>query len=375
MTRTIALITAGWAALTVAALASCSRTPTTPSGAAPFTTRVELIAPGTLAPGATAQLRLIAHQSDGSAQDTTATATFYDRPAFYDRSEGVLAISPGGVVIALKVGESFVIGSERRGSGRSSTPREIVVVPDGTFRVLGQVVEEGTVGLPVGDVRVETDGGVPSASTDFGGHYRLYGVPADARLRVSKNGYVTKELTLAISDHHTENVALALAGPRADVAGVYQLTIDAAPECRGQLPDELLTRRYAAAISQIGAAIQVVVTGANFDSGGITGGSTVIPGRVDQVPGPGGVQRTHVELLLLWPTHCERTEPDSRVVEIIDDTTTLEMLGGASLFSAGANFAGTLTGDIRIFNRPQCHPSSQLRARCQSTSHRVTLTR
>ena len=53
----------------------------------------------------------------------------------------------------------------------------IVVVPAGTFRVVGQVIEEDTSNLPVGGVRVETISGASGNSTDLNGQYRLYGVP------------------------------------------------------------------------------------------------------------------------------------------------------------------------------------------------------
>ncbi len=192
-----------------------------------------------MAPGTTTQLRLMARRSDGTSEDITATAQFGSQ------SSDVIAVSPAGLATALTVGETAVAGQN---NGTLTSHREVVVVPNGTFRVVGQVVEEGTPGLPVGGVRVESDGLAP-VSTDLAGRYRLYGVTGHARIRASKTGYITKELTLAISDHHTENVFLTLAGPRVDVAGTYQMTIEAGPECRGQIPDRVLTRRYGAAIT------------------------------------------------------------------------------------------------------------------------------
>jgi hypothetical protein len=346
---TAALIATTLAALSVATLTSCNRTPTRPSQP-PFIARVELIAPTSLAPGATAQLRLIAHRSDGTFEDVTATARFHSG------SSEVLAVSPDGIATGLKLGESGVTGQTER----FSSTHEVVVVPDGTFRVVGQVIEEDTSGLPVAGVRVEADGAPPD-STDLSGRYRLYGAPGRARMRVSKNGYITKELTLDISDHHTENVALALAGPRLDLAGSYQLTFEASPECRGRIPETLLTRRYAAAITQSGAAIRVVLTGANF-----AGGSYVVPDvRAEQ---PGGV--------LEFPNygHCESFVGAKYLVEKVDDTTHLWITGVARLSPAGQGFAGTLVGMFAIYpSHPCCCPAAQ--AWCESSFHRVTLTR
>ena len=346
-----ALIITAFAAFSVASLTSCNRTPTTPSAAVPpLTTRVELVAPRTLAPGETVQLRVIAHQSDGSTEDITATATFYSQPS------GVLAISPDGRATALKLGDAFVTGQ----SATHSSTSEVIIVPDGTFRVVGRVVEEDTPGLPVGDVRVEAEGGVPPASTDLGGLYRLYGVGGHARIRVSKSGYITKELTLAISDHHTENVALAIGGPRLDAGGTYQLTIEASSDCHGQIPEALLTRRYVAGITQSRSTIGGMLSGANFAIGRFGGRSNFFSGQVD----PTG--------FALEFNYYNAYDTDPSLVEIIDDTT-LVIEGRARLSPAGPDFHGTLDGSFIVF-AGDTHGSTPP-AVCRSPSHRVALTR
>lgn len=339
--------------LTLTLAASCDRSrPTTPS-APPDITAVELIAPRTLAPGATTPLRLIARRSDGTSEDITATAKFHST------TPDVFAVSPDGIATASKVGDTFVTGH----NDRFSSTHEVVVVPAGTFRVVGRVVEKETPGLAVGGARVEADGGVPSASTDLVGQYRLYGVPGGARLRVSKIGYRTSEVTLAISDHHTQNVPLALAGLRVDIAGTYQLTIDASPDCRSRLPDALLTRRYAAAITQDGAAIRVVLSGARFAVGRFEGRSAVvISGRVE----PTGV------VLDLNPPLAYYTDPT--LVEIVDTTTYLVIDGEARLSPAGPSLTGTLGGNFLVYPSNPVDGSVPLQASCRALSHRVTLT-
>jgi len=339
--------------LTLALAASCDRNrPTTPSGP-PVVTAVELIAPRTLAPDATTQLRLIARRSDGATEDITATAKFHSS------APGVLAVSPDGIAAASTVGDAFLTGH----TDRHTSTREVVVVPDGTFRVVGRVVEEETPGLPVGGARVETDGGVPSASTDLDGNYRLYGVHGGAHLRVSKVGYSTKEVTLAIFDHHTQNVSLALAGPRVDIAGTYQMTIEASSDCRGRLPDALLTRRYAAAITHDGAAIRVLLSGASFVSGRFGSQSAVvISGRVE----PTGV------VLELSPL-AYYTDPT--LVEIVDATTYLVIDGEARLSPAGPSLTGTLRGHFLVYPSNPVGRGVPLQASCGVLSHRLTLTR
>ena len=342
---------------TLALTASCSRTPTTPTSPQeePVVIRVELLSPASLAPDVSAQLRLIAHLSNGTTQDVTQSARFLGE------SSGALEISPDGRLTGLRSGEGLVTGF----TDKHRDTREIVVVPEGTFRVVGRVFEEGYPDLPVDAVRIDADG-IASATTDSTGTYRLFGVAANARLRAPKAGYVTKELTLAITDHQTQDIPLAVVRPRMHVAGVYQLTIEAGAQCRGRLPDALLTRRYSAEIVQRGGEIQLVVTGARFFPA-FSGPSnrTVIPGRVEQ---------EQVSLDMAWPSHCERTEPDFRLVEIVDDATYLEIFGAAVMTRTGQDLSGTLiNGAFQVHDNPGC--GSRPISGCGLSSHRVTLTR
>jgi len=346
-------------AAVVAALAACDRSPaTTPTApTAPndpaSITRVVVVSPPTLAPGATTQLGLNAVYSDGTTRDVTGAATFTGGP------RDVIAISPTGAVTALKLGDAAVTGNQ------GSAARELVVVPDGTFRVVGRVIEEGTSGLPIGGARVEAEGG-PVDITDLDGRYRLYGVPGGARLRISKPGYTPREVALAILGHHIENLALAVDGPRLDFAGQYQLTIDAAAECRSQLPENSRTRRYPAAVTQVGRDLRVVFTGARFapHSGG-EGEDFWVNG---QVTDPGNV----VELRLTETGSCESSE---MLVEKVEQGY-LEIGGVIELRPGGAGLVGTLRGLFQLIANRQCQ-GLEIAAlgSCRSSSHRVTLTR
>ncbi len=344
--------------LTLAYAGACDRSPTSatpPTPPPPNIRRLELIAPRSLAPGATFQLRLVAHWSNGVAEDVTRTAEFFsDRP-------DVLRVTSDGMVDALTRGEAFVAWLAESVSGS----QEIVVVPDGTYRVVGRVYGESEPSVAVGDARVESDG-VPPTFTDLSGQYRLYGVAGHGRLRISKTGYVAREIPLAISDHHTENVSLTMSEPRAIVEGLYQMTIEAAAECQGRIAEALLTRRYAAAITQKESEIRVVLTGARFFPGFV--------GPSDTTVIPGSIVGDQLQLALAWPTHCEGTEPDSRVVEFIDGATYLEIAGSGRLLGVGDGFAGTLRGLYLVRASPLC--GSATTSSCGlNTSYRVTLTR
>jgi hypothetical protein len=144
--------------------------------------------------------------------------------------------------------------------------REIVVVPAGTFRLVGRVAESDNPVAGVTDAKVEVVGGAPGLSVLTGpdGRYRLYGVPATAEIRVTKAGYQATVQMLSLSDHQTQNFALTLAAPRANLAGTYTLTLSAAEECRAKLPEEVWTRRYTARVTQTGPLLDVSLAGATF---------------------------------------------------------------------------------------------------------------
>ena len=219
--------------------------------------------------------------------------------------------------------------------------------------------------MPVGGAHVEAEGG-PVDTSDLDGWYRLYGVPGRARLRVSKPGYTTNEVALAIAAHHIENVALAVDGPRLDFAGQYQLTIDAAAECRSQLPENSRTRRYAAAVTQLGRDLRVVLTGARFVPH--IGGEGELFWVNGQVTDPGNV----VELRLTETGSCETSEV---LVEKVEQGY-LEIGGAIELLPRSGALSGTLRGGFHLIDNRQCQ-GLQFSAlgSCRSSSHRVTLTR
>jgi hypothetical protein len=344
-------------AATIAAggLVSCGGTPPEPSGVVDgvWVLNVELVAPAALAPGATARLQMFEHRSDGSVVDVTPRASFSTRDA------AVVSVGLGGLVTGIRVGEATIDGLV----GARGDTTEIVVVPEGTVRVVGRVMEESTFDVPLSGVRVEADNG-PSTTSDYDGRYRLYGVPVRGRLRFITTGYATKEVGLDAAGHHTVDTRLVPTVPFLDVAGLYHLTIEAGPECRGQIPVHLLKRHYTAYINQSGAPLEAVLGGATFGERLPYGGpGNVIPGRA--LP-------QAFNLTLSAPTHCEGTEPDYRLIEIVEGAP-LVITGSAVLSPAGQGFTGTLTGWFQTYETQRC--GSYPFQWCFSASHRMTLTR
>jgi hypothetical protein len=112
--------------------------------------------------------------------------------------------------------------------------REIVIVPEGTYRVVGTVRAADSSTEPVIGARVEVPGTSLVATTDGAGQYRLYGVPASADIRVTANGYVSAVQSVQLSAHSTQNFVLALTSPRVILNGTYFVKFDAA--CSGGSP-------------------------------------------------------------------------------------------------------------------------------------------
>lgn len=359
--RTIAFV--GIAAVVVALAATitaCDKTPTRPSslplpnqGPPPVTfTRLEIIGPRTVAPGQSVQFQAIGHKPDGTTEDVTSTA-------FWQSSRSnVLTISPGGLAMARTRGESTL---QARFVATSTT--EIVVVPAGTYRLIGSVEEADSPTAPVIGARVEVTGGDPSAMTDGGGRYRLYGVPGNAEIRITKEGYQPHVQNLALAEHRMQNFALTLAAPRADLAGTYTLTISVADHCRQMLPEEVWTRRYTAALSQQGAFVAVDLTGATFvvDRNGIGDG---FRGRVE----PGQA----VFSLTGYDYYYYRTASD--VTEEISTSLYLTIGGLVTAAVAPNRISGALSGEIATLTTdPRMFPRRA--ASCRSVAHQFQLAR
>lgn len=309
----------------------------------PILVRLEMQGPRTVPPGAQVQFRLVAHWSDGTSQDVTDAANFV---SFQSQ---VVAVGANGIATALAMGDAFISAQY---SGRRSTT-ELIVVPEGTFRVMGRVVEAGTPDSPVGAVRVEASR-LPVVLSNGSGEYRLYGVGATERIRFRKDGYVTAELNLTISDHSVHNVTLDLVAPRADLSGTHQLTIIAGPECRGTLPEALLTRRFTAELKQNGKYLEGVAGGALFVQN---------RNRLYAIVEPSGVS-----LQFLDDTYYGGRW---YFVEKVDDETALAFVGFAQLPPTGRGYAGSWSGSIQLLNASL----TTTLAECRSSNHQVTLNR
>ena len=234
-----------------------TRIPTTPSP--PGVTAIEISGPATLAPGHTAQLVAVMTLADG----TTKTSSPGTPAAWSTSNSAILQVNSAGLLTAtLQRGEARV--TVRVGSGASTrqASRDIVVLPDGSYRLVGVVRDAENPAFPLAGVTVEATPGSVSATTNSEGGYRLYGVPAEAVIRVSKSGYVTVAQPVQLSAHGTQNFELGQDGSRAVLDGNYTLTLDMVAGCTrgGSLSADLRRRVYEATVTQSGPLVEVVLT-------------------------------------------------------------------------------------------------------------------
>ncbi len=233
----------------MALLASCDRTPTTPErvpGPAPVATvtivRLEITAPASVEPGASAQLKLTAVKSDGTLEDVTG------RAQWASSDTGVVQVSAAGVMTGVARGETTVRAVYM---GRNAATG-VMVLPGGTFKLSGQITDSDT---PLANVRIEILNGIgegQTAVTSASGAYAIYGVAGDVRLQAKREGYRNQIQEVSVSGHRTLDLAMALEGARQNVAGLYGLTITATCPAGSGLPESGRTRLYDAVVEQDG---------------------------------------------------------------------------------------------------------------------------
>jgi len=214
----------------------------------PALTGIELTGQTTLAPGATSEFTLIAVFSDGSRNDVTAAAQWTINNSTYVTSLGQ------GRFRAVANGEAQL---NVRYSNRNAS-REIVVVPEGTFRVTGRIVEDdGVSPVPNAHIRVrDADAAGPQTDADESGYYRLYGVKRNVDLVVTRPGYIdTERKNMTIDRHMIVNISIPLAGPRMRVEGTYTATFNWS-NCSSGFPADLRQRVYTAVVKQSDAQIE-----------------------------------------------------------------------------------------------------------------------
>ena len=261
MSRTWLLIGASLALGLAAAITACEKSPAAPTpppgggSSTPTATRLEITGPRAIVPGVPTQFTATVHLSDGSSRDVTTSASW--------RSPwDAFVVSAPGLVTARWNGSVLLSAAY---AGLTST-REVIAVPEGTFRLTGTVTDVTAPAGPVSGALVEVKDGIGRGlSTRTGnGFYVLHGVAGDIELRVTKEGYRTLDQRVVVTDHQALNLDLPLAAALHDVPGSWVLTITAADTCSTALPEDAMSRKYSAIIKQVGTDIRIDLSGARF---------------------------------------------------------------------------------------------------------------
>src|SRR5580765_942501 len=213
---------------------SAKQTPTmkitpqpTPPPAATFT--VDLSGPDRLAPGQSAQYTVTVRSSDGVDRVPTSIHWIASPPAFLQVDASGRATAGtfyGGAAVTADVTVAGL--GERRAS------RSVIVLPDGTYRIVGTVADADGAVVPYAAITVTP--GPLTMTTDLVGHYSMYGVPADAQFHITAFGYEPLVQDLSFDNHATRNFQLTPVNQLPDLAGLYTLSVDVIDGCQNPTP-------------------------------------------------------------------------------------------------------------------------------------------
>ena len=363
------------ALMAVVLLSSCGGASTTsqpsqvtqpkPASGAATLSNLGVDGPGRVAPGGSAQYTATATYSDRSSRDVTTEVKWTST------DNSVLSVTATGSMTTHVSGMADVVAT----LGTLSFHREVVVLPDDRYVVRVFVSEDQATAMIYG-VRVEVVSGPAAglaATTDWNGIAQLFGVSADAQLRLTKDGYDPVVQSVHVSNNSSDvRVEMLSSAARPSLPGGYQLTINSAPCADGTvLPEQVRTRVYGARIWNAGAKVMVELDAANFalrycpicgETRGnrFTGQAEVLDARftLEEYAAPfdwnAGVYPNVVEQL-----------PDGRLLVIA---------GHAIVAPTGGGFAGTLDGSIAIFDSLNIGTDTSVpAASCQSSRHQFIL--
>ena len=292
---------------------------------------IQVMGPDSVANGRSVQFLASIRQADG----TTKSATSMPNLTWRSSNNSLMSVSPSGVVTASPSarGEALIT-ADLTGQPALRGTREVVVQPEGTYRIVGSVREADAPAWPIAGARVEVLGGSNFTTTGSSGQYRLYGVPPQSTIRITAADYATLDEPLDITANVTRNFGLNLSGPRGAFNGPYTISVDAAFPC--SLDSALQHRTYDAVLTTTGTVIDVVLTEPRFrlDS---SGRGSRFRGRVTG----GGATFT-----LEYYSYYYDLYGYPNIVERLGDNTYLAFEGDAITTGSAGGLTGTFRGDI-----------------------------
>jgi hypothetical protein len=337
--------------------------PTSPSP--PNVVSLEIAGPASIAPGQSVQLLANLRLADGTIKQPSPGTPVQ----WFSTNNNVLRVTGGGFVSGGNPGDARITVIHGTGATSRSANREFVVTPDGTFRLVGTVYEADFPSVPILNARVTVNGSLTYITAPDGG-YRLYGVPADAVVTVSKAGYTPITQSLRLTQHTTQNFNLPLSGSRLTISGLYTMTLDATTPCSSGTPlnSSLRRRTYDATVTQNGPDVTVLLTEARFRLNSL--------GRGNRFSGRASSDAVAFALdpydAYYYPYYGPAYYPN--VAERLADNTILVPQGNVVATASGAGLSGTMDGSIFQWNDRFPNSNLFLVGYCYSTSIQFALT-
>jgi len=311
--------------------------PTKPSPVTPPAfAGIQVTGPDSVAPGQSAQFVASLRQADG----TTKSAANMPILVWSTSNNSMMTVSSSGVVTAKPSasGEAVITAVTSTPQGALRGTREVVVQPEGTYRIVGSVREADAPTVPIAGARVEVLSGSNFTLTDPTGQYRLYGVPPQSSIRITAAGYETLEQPLELSANVTRDFGLNVDGGRLALNGPYTISVSVDTVSPCSLNSALQHRTYDAVLTTTGTVVDVALTEPRFrlDS---SGRGNRFSGNVRG----GGATFTleyyydyYDDVYLQYPNLAER----------LGDNTYLVVQGVATTTGTVAGLTGTFRGDI-----------------------------
>jgi hypothetical protein len=357
---------------TTTLLASCGGEPKRavgPTPNLPLVASIEITGPASIAPGQSAQFTAIAHLTDGTARPATDVR--------WSTRSRLIRVDAAGVATAGEQMGEDTLSAEATSAGMSRVVRslkEVIIVPDGTFRMVGGITENGSPETPVAGARIEVISNTSIAAvTNFDGQYRLYGVPHAADIRITRDGYRPHLQSFQLSEHVTQNFELTLAAAALNLAGPYTLSLDATCATSTPVSGDFRHRSYAALITQRGSVLEVGLTESSRFRVNTRGRGDRFSGRADPV---GAAFDLGSSFFPYYAPYDPSTYPN--LVENLPNGTFLAVDGTVQTTGSAAELSGDLWGFFTQFDSrfPAVLPSQgSTLGTCYSLTHRFTLTR